>query len=64
MFSYRKLSARTRTIILVTLLGILTILIVTEPRGDVFNFIKGFLNGILIVMFLGEVMLYFMNKKK
>jgi hypothetical protein len=64
MFSYRKLSARTRTIILVTLLGILAILIVTEPRGDVFNFIKGFLNGILIVMFLGEVMLYFMNKKK
>jgi hypothetical protein len=64
MFSYRKLSARTRTIILVTLLGILAILIVTEPKGDVFNFIKGFLNGILIVMFFGEVMLYFMNKKK
>ena len=64
MFSYRKLSARTRTIILVTLLGILAILIVTEPKGDIFNFIKGFLNGMLIVMFLGEVMLYFMNKKK
>ena len=64
MFSYRKLSARTRAIILFSLLGILAILIVTEPKGDVFNFIRGFLNGLLIVMFLGEVMIYFMNKKK
>ncbi|MER2996115.1 hypothetical protein [Pontibacter populi] len=64
MFSYRKLSARTRAIILFSLLGILAILIVTEPEGDIFNFIRGFLNGILIVLFLGEVMLYFMGRKK
>ncbi|MBC5773914.1 hypothetical protein H8S95_07550 [Pontibacter sp. KCTC 32443] len=64
MFSYRKLSARTRTIILFSLLAVLAILIVAEPKGDFFNFLRGFLNGILIVMFLGEVGLYFMNRKK
>lgn len=64
MISYRKLSARTRSIILFSLLGILAILIITEPKGDFFNFLKGFLNGILIVMFLGEVGLYFMGRKK
>ncbi|NDK55224.1 hypothetical protein [Pontibacter fetidus] len=64
MFSYRNLSARTRAIILFSLLGVLAILIVAEPKGDFFNFLKGFLNGVLIVMFLGEVGLYFMGRKK
>ncbi|RAU83709.1 hypothetical protein [Pontibacter arcticus] len=64
MFSYRNLSSRTRTIILLSLLGLLIILIVTDPKGDFFNFLRGFLNGMLIVMFLGEVGLYFMSRKK
>ena len=64
MFSYRKLSPRTRAIILFSLLALLAILIVAEPKGDFYNFLRGFLNGMLIVMFFGEVALYFMNKKK
>ena len=64
MFSYRKLSARTRTIILFSLLAVWTILIVTDPKDDIFKFLRGFLNGVLVVLFLGEVILYFMNRKK
>lgn len=63
MFSYRKLSARTRAIILFSLLAVLAILIVTEPKGEIFSFVRGFLNGMLIVLFFGEVAFYFMNKK-
>ncbi|HEY4649851.1 MAG TPA: hypothetical protein VIG72_00485 [Pontibacter sp.] len=64
MFSYRKLNPKVRAAILFALLGILAILIVTEPKGEIFNFLRGFLNGMLIVMFFGEVALYFMNQKK